>query len=138
MCPSAKTDGHDAPRLIDERVPSEAAVIDDIVVGFADGIGGPVVANEPPDILDWGLCWAFRRQWQHVILAGTLSAAEACHPARSKTSTAFVPRATWKAISARRMPIAWLLQDDSSRAIAFNGAESAESKGRGGALVLGR
>lgn len=55
MCPLAKADGHDAPRLIDERVPSEAAVIGDIVIGFADGIEEPVIAHEPPDILDRGL-----------------------------------------------------------------------------------
>jgi hypothetical protein len=30
-CPIAARDGHDFPRLIDERVPSVAAVIDDIV-----------------------------------------------------------------------------------------------------------
>jgi hypothetical protein len=33
-CPIAASDGHDFPRLVDERVPGEAAVIDDIVEGF--------------------------------------------------------------------------------------------------------
>jgi hypothetical protein len=38
--------------LIDEFVPGEAAVIDDIVMGFEDAVGEPVVAHELPDILD--------------------------------------------------------------------------------------
>lgn len=29
--PLAQADGHDAPRLIDEAVPGEAAVIDDVI-----------------------------------------------------------------------------------------------------------
>ena len=36
--PSRACDGHDFPRLIDEGVPSVAAVIDDIVEGFEDPI----------------------------------------------------------------------------------------------------
>ena len=32
MRPLAQTDGYDAPRLIDELVPGEAGVIDDVVV----------------------------------------------------------------------------------------------------------
>ena len=34
--PIAQTDGHDAPGLIDEPVPSRAAMVDEIVVGFED------------------------------------------------------------------------------------------------------
>jgi hypothetical protein len=37
-CPVAARDGRDFPRLIDEGVPSVAAVIDDIVEGFEDPI----------------------------------------------------------------------------------------------------
>jgi hypothetical protein len=35
-CPIAASDGHDFPRLVDQRVPGEAAVIDDIVEGFEE------------------------------------------------------------------------------------------------------
>jgi len=35
--------------LIDELVPSLAAVVDEIVVGFEDAVGEPVVAHELPD-----------------------------------------------------------------------------------------
>ena len=39
MGPLAQSDGHDAPRLIGEAVPCEAAMVEDIVVGF-DPKGG--------------------------------------------------------------------------------------------------
>jgi len=48
----AQAEGHDAPRLIGELVPREAAVVDDILVGFEDPVRQPVVAHELPDILD--------------------------------------------------------------------------------------
>jgi hypothetical protein len=37
-CTFATSDGHDLARLIDEGVPRVAAVIDDIVEGFADEV----------------------------------------------------------------------------------------------------
>jgi hypothetical protein len=45
-CPIAAGDGHDFPRLIDERVPSVAAVIDDIVEGFENSVRQPVLPHE--------------------------------------------------------------------------------------------
>ncbi len=44
--PIAARDGHDFPRLIDERVPSVAAVVDDIVEGFENPIGQPILTHE--------------------------------------------------------------------------------------------
>ena len=61
MRPLAQSDGHDAPRLVDELVPCLAAVIDEIVVGFEDTVGEPVVAHELPDVLDRVEFGAFRR-----------------------------------------------------------------------------
>ena len=52
MRPLAQSEGHDAPRLIGEFIPSEAAVKDDIVVGFEDPVRQPVVAHELPHIFD--------------------------------------------------------------------------------------
>ncbi len=52
MSPCSQADGHDAPRLIGETVPCEAAMIEDIVVGFEDAARQPVVAHELPDVLD--------------------------------------------------------------------------------------
>src|SRR5438309_5438187 len=60
--PLAQSDGHDAPRLIDELVPCRTTMVDEIVVGFEDAVGEPVVAHELPDVLDRVELWAFRRQ----------------------------------------------------------------------------
>jgi hypothetical protein len=49
--PVTLRDGHDLPRLIDERVPGVAAVIDDVVEGFEDSVREPILAHEQPDIL---------------------------------------------------------------------------------------
>jgi len=63
VCPLAQTDGHDAPGLIDEPVPSRAAMVDEIVVGFEDVVREPVVAQELPDVFDRIELGAFWRQW---------------------------------------------------------------------------
>jgi len=62
MRPMTQSDGHDAPGLVDELVPCLAAVIDEIVIGFEDAIGEPVVAHKLPDVLDRVELGAFRRQ----------------------------------------------------------------------------
>jgi hypothetical protein len=62
VCPLAQSDGHDPPRLVDELVPCLAAVIDEVVIGFEDTVGEPVVAHELPDVLDRVELGAFR--WQ--------------------------------------------------------------------------
>jgi len=60
--PLAQSDGHDAPWLIDELVPGRTAMVDEIVVGFEDAIGEPIVAQELPDVFDRVELGAFRRQ----------------------------------------------------------------------------
>jgi hypothetical protein len=60
MGPIAHSNGHDSPGLIDDFVPCLAAVIDDIVVGFEDAIGYPIVAHELPGVfgrieIPWGV-----------------------------------------------------------------------------------
>ena len=62
MRPLAQSERHDAPGLIDELVPGLAAVIDEIVIGFEDAVGEPVVAHELPDVLDRVELGTFRRQ----------------------------------------------------------------------------
>lgn len=49
----AQSEGHDAPGLVDELVPGEAAVVDDVIVGLEDAVRKPIVAHELPDVLDW-------------------------------------------------------------------------------------
>jgi hypothetical protein len=60
--PLAQSDGHDAPGLIDELVPSVAAMVDEIVVGFEDAVREPVVAHKLPDVFDRIELGAFWRQ----------------------------------------------------------------------------
>src|SRR6266851_3666117 len=65
MGPVAQTDRHDGPGLVDEFVPGEAAVVEDIVVGSEDAVGEPVAADELPDVLDrvkFGRFWRQRHQ----------------------------------------------------------------------------
>ena len=50
MSPVADAEEHDAPGLIDEPLPGVAAEVDDLVVGFEDAVGEPVVAHELPDV----------------------------------------------------------------------------------------
>ena len=57
----AQSDGHDAPRLVDELVPCLAAVVDEIIVGFEYAVGEPVIAHKLLDVLDRVELGAFRR-----------------------------------------------------------------------------
>lgn len=52
MRPRTSADGHDAPGLVSELVPGVAAQRDDLIVGFEDAVGQPVVAHELPEVLD--------------------------------------------------------------------------------------
>ena len=58
------------PWLIDELVPSLAAVVDDVVVGAEDAVREPVVAHELPDILDGIEFGAFGRERDNGDVAG--------------------------------------------------------------------
>src|SRR5665213_589929 len=64
MRPTAQSDGHDAPGLVDKAVPGEAAMVEDVGVGFEDSVRQPVVAHELPDIFDRIEFGAFRGQRQ--------------------------------------------------------------------------
>lgn len=66
----AQPDGHDAPRLIDEAIPGEAAMVEDVGVGCEDAVREPVVAHELPHVLDRVELGAFRRQRQQGDVGG--------------------------------------------------------------------
>ncbi len=68
MRPFSEANGHDAPGLIDETLPGEGAMIEDVVVGFEDSVRQPVVAHELPDILNRVELWAFQRQRQQGVM----------------------------------------------------------------------
>jgi hypothetical protein len=48
--------------LINEFIPGSATMIDEIIVGFKDAVGEPVIAEKLPDVFDWVEFGAFRRQ----------------------------------------------------------------------------
>ncbi len=52
MRPLSVSDRDDFPWPSDELGPGVAAMLDDIVVAAEDAVGEPVVAHEPPDVLD--------------------------------------------------------------------------------------
>ena len=51
------------PRLIDERVPGVAAVIDDVIDGFENSVRQPILPHELPDIF---LAVEFGRAWREL------------------------------------------------------------------------
>jgi hypothetical protein len=50
MRPVSYSDRRDEPHAINQFVPTEAAMVDDLVVTFEDPVGEPVVAHELPDV----------------------------------------------------------------------------------------
>ncbi len=64
------SDGHDAPGLADQLVPGITAMIDDLVVGFEDAVGEPVISHELPDIFDWIEFWTFGWQRDDADILG--------------------------------------------------------------------
>jgi hypothetical protein len=97
MSPIAQSDGGDLPGLVDEAVPGEATVVEDVLVGFEDAIGQPVV---PPPALPKGPrmnCQMFSTGFSSgdfagsgnkVMFSGTGSLAVVCQPAWSSRMTA--------------------------------------------------
>jgi hypothetical protein len=45
--------GHNSRGQFDQLVPGIAATIGDLIIGFEDAVGEPVVPHELPDIFDW-------------------------------------------------------------------------------------
>src|SRR5258705_11448891 len=84
-------------------------MVDEIVVGFEDAVGEPVVAHELPDVLDRVELWALRRQ-QNDGDVGRHEEARECQPAWSTRRMAWAAGATVAAISARCKFIASVLQ----------------------------
>jgi hypothetical protein len=64
------SDGHDTRGLVDQLVPGIAAMIDDLIIGFEDAVGEPVVPHELPDIFDWIELWTFGRELYDADILG--------------------------------------------------------------------
>ena len=140
MCPLAQSDGHDPPGLIDKLVPSLAAVVDEIVVGFEDAVREPVVAHELPDI------------FYRVELGGFRRHGDDCDVGRNDETRRHVPsglinqedgvgaggdgRGDLCEVQVHRLGVAG--GQDQSRALALLWADRSEDVGGSGALVTGR
>ena len=81
MSPLAASDGDDARGLVDQLVPGITAMIDDLVVGFEDAVGEPVIPHELPDVFDRIDLWTFGRQRDDADILGYDERAGLCHPA---------------------------------------------------------
>ena len=45
-------------------------MIDDLIIGFEDAVGEPVVPHELPDIFDWIELWTFGRELYDADILG--------------------------------------------------------------------
>src|SRR5258708_6768795 len=139
MGPIASCDGHDGPGLTGELGPRRAAVIYEVVVGFEDAVGKPVVAHELPDVFDrveFGRFW-----WKSDDGdVGRHEEARRSVPARLIDQEHGVGAGRdglgdRHEVQVHRLDIAG--GQDQGRALALFGTDSTEDVGGGGALVAG-
>jgi hypothetical protein len=140
MRPLAQSDGHDAPGLIDELVPSVAAMVDEIVVGFEDAVREPVVAHKLPDVFDRIELGAFWRQRNdgdicgheeagRQVPASLIDQEDGMGSGRNRFGDLCKMQVHRLAVAGRQ---------DQGRALALLGADRAEDVGGSGTLVARR
>jgi hypothetical protein len=138
--PLAQSDGHDAPGLIDELVPSVAAMVDEIVVGFEDAVREPVVAQKLPDVFDRIELGAFWRQRNdgdicghdeagRQVPASLIDQEDGMGSGRNRFGDLCKMQVHRLAVAGRQ---------DQGRALALLGADRAEDVGGSGTLVARR
>jgi hypothetical protein len=138
--PLAQSDGHDAPGLIDELVPSVAAMVDEIVVGFEDAVREPVVAHKLPDVFDRIELGAFWRQRNdgdicgheeagRQVPASLIDQEDGMGSGRDRFGDLCKMQVHRLAVAGRQ---------DQGRALALLGADRAEDVGGSGTLVARR
>ena len=75
------SDGHDTRGLVDQLVPGITAMIDDLIIGFEDAVGEPVVPHNC-QIFSTGLSSGhLAGSVMMLIFSGMMSASVICHPA---------------------------------------------------------
>ena len=140
MRPLAQSDGHDAPGLLDEHIPSVAAVVDEIVVGFKDAVREPVVAHELPDVFDGVEFRAFWRQRNDGDVGGNDEAGRQVPASLIDQEDGMGGGcdcfADLRKMQVHRLAVAG--RQDEARALALLGADRAEDVGGGGTLVTRR
>jgi hypothetical protein len=136
----AQSNGHDAPGLIDELVPSVAAMVDEIVVGFEDAVREPVVAQKLPDVFDRIELGAFWRQRNdgdicghdeagRQVPASLIDQEDGMGSGRDRFGDLCKMQVHRLAVAGRQ---------DQGRALALLGADRAEDVGGSGTLVARR
>lgn len=138
MGPFAQAKRHDAPWLIDEAVPGEAAMIDDVIVGFEDAIGQPVVAHVLPDIFDRIQFGAAGWQWHEGDIAGH---DQLCRAVPSGLVEKQDRMRAWcdmegDFLKMHAHSLAVAAGHDDRRALAFSRADGAKDPGRSAALIF--
>ncbi len=99
MWPLSVSDRDDFPGPSDELVAGVAAMLDDIFVAAEDAVGEPVVAHEPPDVLDrieLGRTW---RQGDDGDIGGPAGLGRGVPAGLIQTTTAWASGATAPDIS---------------------------------------
>ena len=140
MRPLAQSNGHDAPGLIDQLVPSVAAMVDEIVVGFEDAVREPVVAHKLPDVFDRIELGAFWRQRNdgdicgheetgRQVPASLIDQEDGMGSGRNRFGDLCKMQVHRLAVAGRQ---------DQGRALALLGADRAEDIGGSGTLVARR
>jgi|SRR5215510_2178910 hypothetical protein len=140
MRPLAQSNGHDAPRLIDQLVPGFAAMVDEIVVGFEDAVRKPVVAHELPDVFDRVELRTFWRQ-RHDGDVGWHDKAGRQVPASLIDQEDGMSRRRDRFGDFREMEVHRLAvadRQDQGRTLAVLGADCAKDVGGSGTLVARR
>jgi len=138
--PLAQSNGHDAPGLIDQLVPSVAAMVDEIVVGFEDAVREPVVAHKLPDVFDRIELGAFWRQRNdgdvcghdeagRQVPASLIDQEDGMGSGRDRFGDLCKMQVHRLAVAGRQ---------DQGRALALLGADRAEDVGGSGTLIARR
>ena len=118
-CSITRSDGHDAPRLIDNAVPVVAAMPDNIVVIAEHPVGQPVVAHELPSVLHHVQLRAFGRQRQRSDVVGQGNLAQQVPSGLIEQQDRVRPRLTNPPIWAKCRFIAAGLQSGRTKAAPF-------------------
>jgi len=114
-------------------------MVDEIVVGFEDAVGEPVVAHELPDVFDRVELGAFRRQSDNGDV-GRHNEARRQVPAslidqEDGVGTGRDDLGDLREVQVHRFGVAG--RQDQGRALALLWADGAEDVGRGGPLITG-
>ena len=123
MGPLPDSNRHDEPGAIDQFVPVEAAMVDDVFVASEDPVGEPVVAHILPNALDRIELGRLGREGneRHVFGRLQLRRDVPTSPVHEHT-TAWEPGSTASAISWRCNSIASVLQNGRTRPAALPSA----------------